>query len=202
MTAKEFIEQFNQTDQVVLLIGKRDVKPLDAPVLVQLGRWLAMNLPQATFRSGNASGADSLFIQGVASVTHAKIQIFAPYTTHRPKKEYKPYLTGLDQVNLANEPMVAYGLNTSNGRLVQSYLNHEENKLSAKGAYILRDCWMVFGDVNRLPANVTIAYDDLSAPNQGGTGFTIQLCINKRVQVIKQNVWMGWLNENNLNETI
>jgi hypothetical protein len=196
MTAKEFIEQFNQTDQVVLLIGKRDVKPLDAPVLVQLGRWLAMNLPQATFRSGNASGADSLFIQGVASVTHAKIQIFAPYTSHRPKKEYKPYLTGLDQVNLANEPMVTYGLNTSNGRLVQSYLNHEENKLSAKGAYILRDCWMVFGDANRLPANVTIAYDDLSAPNQGGTGFTIQLCINKRVQVIKQNVWMGWLNEN------
>lgn len=58
MTLKEFIEQFDKEDSIVLLEGKRIVLDSDIDLLIQLGKTLATKTEHITFRSGNADGSD------------------------------------------------------------------------------------------------------------------------------------------------
>lgn len=68
MTLSEFIAKFNIENTIILLEGKRNVLESDKEKLIQFGRLLATHLPLATFRSGNADGADFYFSQEVLQV--------------------------------------------------------------------------------------------------------------------------------------
>ena len=68
MTLDHFIDQYDFEGSVILLEGKRTVPEIDQHKLKALGQMLAKKLQLATFRSGNANGADLYFSQGVAAV--------------------------------------------------------------------------------------------------------------------------------------
>lgn len=72
---KEFVGAYDSPHTVVLLEGKREVKPEDIPKLKELGRLLCAQSKQMTFRSGNAKGADEYFIEGVSEVDPSRIKL-------------------------------------------------------------------------------------------------------------------------------
>ncbi|MEO6691873.1 MAG: hypothetical protein ABIO44_05985, partial [Saprospiraceae bacterium] len=61
MTLKDFINQFDKDNSIVLLEGKRNVLETDKENLVSLGKLLASRTSKMIFRSGNADGADYYF---------------------------------------------------------------------------------------------------------------------------------------------
>lgn len=85
MTLKEFINQFNKDNSIVLLEGKRNVLETDKKKLVSLGKLLASATSKMIFRSGNADGSDQLFSDGVALIDNKRLQVITPYTDHRKK---------------------------------------------------------------------------------------------------------------------
>ncbi len=101
LTLKEFIEQFDKEQVVVLLEGKRNVLEKDKEKLTALGKKLASNTSKMVFRSGNAEGSDQLFSDGVTSVDNKRLEVITPYAGHR-KKTNNAYVThSLDDINLA-----------------------------------------------------------------------------------------------------
>ena len=94
---------------IILLEGKRIVFEQDQPLLIQLGAFLARSFPHATFRSGNAVGADELFCRGVGSVNPLQLQIITPALKHRPKYAFaQAEYRSVSEINLAEEPEVVY----------------------------------------------------------------------------------------------
>lgn len=65
-------------------------------------------MPLATFRSGNADGADFYFSKGVLQVAPDRLQVITPYKNHRQKKNKANETISLDQIDLLNEPEVVY----------------------------------------------------------------------------------------------
>lgn len=63
-----------QRTPVILLAGRRNLPERDQANLTALGERLARAFPQATFRTGNAAGADSAFAAGVAKVDPARLE--------------------------------------------------------------------------------------------------------------------------------
>ena len=68
MTLDQFIAQYDYEGSIILLEGKRNVPVELQASLKALGQLLAQHMKHATFRSGNANGADLYFSQGVAAV--------------------------------------------------------------------------------------------------------------------------------------
>ena len=68
MNLAQFCNEFENKNAIILLEGKRNALENDKEKLIQLGKILAKNLPLATFRSGNADGADFYFSKGVLEV--------------------------------------------------------------------------------------------------------------------------------------
>lgn len=108
MKLAEFTTQYNKKNTIILLEGKRNVLELDKEKLIQLGNLLATHLPLATFRSGNAAGADFYFSQGVLQVASDRLQVITPYENHRQKQNNAYETISIDQIDLLNEPEVVY----------------------------------------------------------------------------------------------
>ena len=182
---------------IILLEGKRTVKVPDQPLLIQLGAFLARSFPLATFRSGNAGGADELFCRGVESVNPLQLQIITPALKHRSKNifahaEYR----SITEINLAEEPEVVYQTrNPGNAGLMKEFLEGRINRASAKAPYLLRDTVKVIGSpqLGWEKADFALFYDDLAKPETGGTGHTIAVCRKNNVPFCNQSVWMEWL---------
>jgi hypothetical protein len=98
MTSTEFFAKYNQENTLILLEGKRNVLEADKEKLIQFGRFLATNLPNAKFRSGNADGADFYFSQGVLQVAPERLQVITPYDNHRQKANNAYETISLDQI--------------------------------------------------------------------------------------------------------
>lgn len=58
MTLQDFIEKYDFQGSIVLLEGKRDVRPDDEEKLRNIGKILASRTNHIVFRSGNADGSD------------------------------------------------------------------------------------------------------------------------------------------------
>lgn len=108
MKIEDFISEFDQPTSIVLLEGKRKVKPEDKSKLVALGELLASKTKHMIFRSGNASGSDELFSKGVVNVDASRLQNILPYKGHRKKNNLAGDSVGLDELDLAKEPEIAY----------------------------------------------------------------------------------------------
>lgn len=195
MKFQTFLSQFYQPNAIILLEGKREVRPEDQTKLVALGKKLAECMPLAQFRSGNAAGADFYFSQGVLATNPKQLEVVTPYAGHR-KKENQAYNTiSLDEINLANEPDLVYQTKSNKkfANLVDKYVEGEKNRNTMKVAYLLRDTIKVTGTSELPPATFAFFYDDLSNPKSGGTGHTMQICELNNVPYLTQEVWETWL---------
>lgn len=195
MNLTTFISTHDHPSSIILLEGKRDVRPDDKPKLIALGELLASKTQHVKFRSGNASGSDQLFSKGVANVDSDRLQNILPYKGHRKKYDLAGYSIGLDEIDLTKEPEVAF-LTKKNKRasgFIDQYLGGKTTGFYKKAAYLLRDTVKVTGAGNYRPATFAIFYDDIENPRSGGTGHTMHMCDEKSIPWIDQNVWMDWL---------
>ena len=195
MTLQQFIKQYDKPGAVVLLEGKRKVAEEDKPKLVELGRHLATETTHMIFRSGNASGSDAFFSEGVVSVDHKRLEVITPYDGHR-KKTNKAFKTiSLDEVNLdGEESIIEYSKeNKKTKNLVDKYLEGSRNRFTIKASYIIRDTIKAIGTKDIPPTTFGIFYDDLCDPMAGGTGHTMNICKLNNIPFINQEEWFGWL---------
>jgi hypothetical protein len=196
MTLDQFCTEFENKNAIILLEGKRNVLENDKDTLTQLGKLLAKNLPSATFRSGNADGADFYFSQGVLAVAPERLQVITPYENHRQKQNNAYETISLDQVNLLNEPEVVYQSknNKKTKSLIDKYVGGAKDRFSIKAAYIIRDTVKVTGTQSGVaPTTFAFFYDDEQNPKTGGTGHTMGICELNKVPYLTQKVWMEWL---------
>lgn len=197
MTLDEFIAQFDKENAIVLLEGKRNVKEEDQKKLTALGKLLASKTKKMIFRSGNASGSDQFFSEGVAAIDHKRLQVVTPYTGHR-KKTNKAYDTiSLEDVDITAEPAVIYHSksNKKTEKLIDKYVAGSRDRFTIKAAYIIRDTIKALGVGGIGPATFGIFYDDLEDPLSGGTGHTMKVCQEHNIPIADQTVWFQWLEE-------
>jgi hypothetical protein len=196
MLLQEFIHQFDTAGSVVLLEGKRQVRPQDEPLLEALGRLLASHTHHMVFRSGNAEGADQFFANGVAEVAPHRLEVIVPYAGHRKKYNKAPTTYALDELTLPGDsPVVKQTLKMKPG-LVQPYLEGAKNRRAINAAYLLRDTLKALGTEGIPQASFGLFYDDLDNPLQGGTGHTMRICTQNNIPLADQRMWMQWLREN------
>jgi len=195
MKLEEFLKKFDRPGAIVLLEGKRDVKEDDKEKLKELGRMLSERTAKMIFRSGNASGSDQWFSDGVASVDRKRLHVITPYSGHRKKSNPAYETIALDNINIAEEPEVVYQSksNKKTEKLIDKYVEGNKNRYTIKAAYIIRDTVKVIGTKDISPATFGIFYDDLDNPRSGGTGHTMNVCIQNNIPIIDQSVWFKWL---------
>lgn len=197
MTFEEFIKQFDKPNSVVLLEGKRNVLDEDKEKLIALGRLLANRTTNMIFRSGNAQGSDQLFSRGVTAVDNKRLQVITPYAGHREKTNQAYETISLDDINLGAEDEVVYQSksNKKTENLIDRFVAGNKNRYTIKAAYIIRDTVKAIGAGEITPANFGIFYDDLNDPMSGGTGHTMNICLNNNIPIIDQKKWFEWLKE-------
>lgn len=195
MELTEFIEKYNCKKSIILLEGKRNVLESDKEKLIQLGNLLASCLPSATFRSGNADGADFYFSRGVLQIAPERLQVITPYENHRQKTNNAYETISLDQIDLLNEPEVVYQSknNKKTKSLIDKYVAGAKDRFSIKAAYIIRDNVKVTGTKSGVPPiNFAFFYDDEQKPKTGGTGHTMEICEINKVPYFTQKDWGKW----------
>jgi len=195
MDLSTFIKLYDQPGKVILLEGKRNVRPEDAPMLIALGKLLATNSHFMVFRSGNAAGTDALFASGVVAVDPRRLQVILPYTGHRKAYNQAGSSLALDTINLTEEPQIVYEsrLHKGTASLIDRYVAGTRNAYTIKASYILRDTVKVLGAAELPKAAFACFYDDPDAPRQGGTGHTMAVCERNDVPFVDQRIWTQWL---------
>lgn len=196
MHFSDFIVHYDKPDTIILLEGKRKVLPQDEFLLIALGEKLCSVMKYARFRSGNASGSDELFAQGVSKVDASRMEMILPYSGHRKQKSQGYATHSLDNLDLAAEPEITYHTrsNRRNVKLIDDYVNGINTHVTIKAAYLLRDTVKVIGSQSGIPkADFALFYDDLNNPGSGGTGHTMMVCRNNHVPFINQTIWFEWL---------
>ena len=197
MTFDEFIKQYDFENSIVLLEGKRNVPDEDRGKLIELAKLLVAKTSKMIFRSGNAEGSDQLFSDPISLVDNKRLQVITPYSGHRQKSNqaYKTY--SLDNINLAAEPEVIYHSksNKKTEKLIDQYVSGNNNRYTIKAAYIIRDTIKAIGTDEIKPATFGIFYDDLTNPKTGGTGHTMNVCIENNIPIVDQTIWFNWLRD-------
>lgn len=196
MTFKEFKDQYDKPESIVLLEGKRDIKGADKDKLVQLGEKLARETEHITFRSGNADGSDLHFSTGVANINSNRLEVITPYSGHRKTTNKAGTTNSLDDIDLAEEPEVVYQSKSrkKTKKLVEKYVDGMRSRYAIKAAYIIRDTIKVIGTNSGIqPISFGIFYDDLDNPQSGGTGHTMDVCEMNDMPFIDQQTWVKWI---------
>lgn len=198
MHFKHFIDKYDFKNSVILLEGKRDVLEEDKSKLFSLGKLLATQSSQMTFRSGNAEGADHFFSEGVASIDPGRLEVIIPYTGHRKKSNKASNSIALDNINIIDEPEVIYQSkkNKKTVNLIDQFVSGKKDRFTLKAAYIIRDTIKAIGTKEIKPADFGIFYDNLNDPRSGGTGHTMNICEINGIQIIDQKIWFEWLYNN------
>jgi hypothetical protein len=186
----------DQPHGVVLLEGRRSIPREDYEQATALARHLATRFPHLRFRSGNAEGSDEAFSEGVAQVDAARLQIVAPYETHRKTVRYSRALYDSPaSMSKAQEDEVAYktiNATPKNKGLIEK--RSARGRLAAKAAYLIRDTMKVIGHSDTFTRPLcALFYVKLDDPMEGGTGHTIRVCHQEGVPVAFQDSWKLWL---------
>ncbi|WP_269522398.1 hypothetical protein [Coraliomargarita parva] len=185
-------------DGVVLLEGRRNIPSEDAAKAQTLARSLTVRFPRLRFRSGNATGADEAFSAGVASVDPGRLQVIAPYASHR--KKYRIAEARYDSpetLSAVDEEAAAYKTSAASPK-IKGLVAKRKNKgpLAAKAAYLIRDTMKATGHSESFPKPIcALFYVDKTDPMAGGTGHTIRVCQQEGVPVAFQDAWATWFVE-------
>lgn len=180
---------------VVLLEGRRVISAREARQATALATHLAEQFPHLLFRSGNALGSDHAFSEGIAAVDPARLQIVAPYPSHRKNARYThavydspESLTPGLKAEIAAKTIAA---SPHNSGLIRSL--DKSGPLAAKAAYLLRDTMKVTGHSPDFPKPIcALFYIHPDDPEAGGTGHTIRVCRQQNVPHAFQNSWHHW----------
>jgi hypothetical protein len=190
---QELIESVK--NPVILLEGRRKVKPNDRDKLTRFAYNMAVTFPNITFRTGNADGSDTLFAKGVAEVDSTRIQYVVPYPGMKKKNRVEGAdVLSLDQINKVEEEQVEY-LTSSQSKSAASMIDYTKKNpkgmMAAKTKYLLRDTLKVTGSVsgNYHPPVAAFFYIDPADKYAGGTGHTIKVCEELEVPVFTQDDW-------------
>ncbi|MGD9417372.1 MAG: hypothetical protein Q7R22_000405 [Verrucomicrobiota bacterium JB025] len=196
MTFAEFTALITSVpDPVILIEGRRTITPEHAESASLLAAMLAHRFPILKFRSGNASGADEAFTAGVLKIAPERLQIIAPYASHRKKQRHplahydSPESLSLEA--LENIQAITIAATPANKGLMKWY--QRGGRLAAQAAYLIRDTMKVAGlsDQFSQPA-AALFFVDPANPEAGGTGHTIRVCRTFGVPVVFQNHWSTW----------
>lgn len=189
----------NSPDPVVLLEGKRKPEPRLLPCLAALSRQLASRFPQIIFRSGNAPGSDSAFMEPLLEMRHIRLQYVVPYHGHYARyippraRVYSPEdLSALDMERLREGILqIAPPLKEN----LDAYLPGKLKGAGINGAYFLRNAMKVAGapELGLTPPAFAFFVDDENRPEAGGTGLTIRLARLWQVPFLKQQDWIDFL---------
>ena len=195
MELEQFIALYNRKDTIILLEGKRNVRDEDREKVIELSNLLASRMPLVNFRSGNATGSDDLFKEGVASVDPTRFHVIIPDSGHGKKRRVGITSYSLDDMQITNEDRVIYESRKykKTEKLVDRYLSGVRDKTTHYIAPIIRDAIKVIGHGEIPPATVALFYDDLSHPEDGGTGFTMKTCRENDVPFFDQRIWFEWV---------
>jgi len=200
MQYQEFLQIVSQFDHpVILLEGTRDLPDKDKSRLIDFARNLTIQLPHAKFRTGNASGSDEAFAEGVASLSPERLEYVLPHFSMRQKnRQPKARYISLEEVcDELEQRIISETVKASakyQGLMTQRAVN---SKLRIKSNYLLRDTLKVLGCAEAVfdPAQIGIFYANPSDIEQGGTGHTIRVCRQFNVPVITQQSWLNWFPE-------
>ncbi|MFM7181180.1 MAG: hypothetical protein ACKO2G_06915 [Verrucomicrobiales bacterium] len=197
MTYAEFSSLVTQAPcGVVLLEGRRAISDEYAILAENLARHLASEFPSLRFRSGNAEGADAAFSRGIAAIDPRRLQVVAPYSSHRKSLRYsEAEYDSPDSLLLSQEEEIAtktiWASPKSKGMIAK---RGQSSAAGAKALYLLRDTMKVTGHSDSFPKPIcALFYVNLEDPMDGGTGHTIRVCRQEGVPAVFQDSWAGWL---------
>jgi hypothetical protein len=190
-------------DPVILIEGRRSIPECSAESARQVAALLARRFPGLRFRSGNATGADEAFSSGIIATAPERLEIIAPYASHRTHGRH-PFVRyespeSLDADAMASVQALTIAATPANRGLMKCY--GRGGRAGAQAACLIRDTLKVTGDLqsarggrHALPPPVAaLFWIDPADPEAGGTGHTIRACRLKNVPVIFQNQWETWL---------
>lgn len=196
MTLTQFTELIkNHPNPVVLLEGRREIPRKYAAKAKETGKRLARLFPGLRFRSGNASGSDESFSSGVAEIDAERLQIIAPYKTHKEKSRYEKALYDSPESLSASARKKIVSKTVEATPKYKSLVEDakEGTRLAAKGAYLVRDTMKAAGHSKSFPKPVAaLFYVNLQDPEAGGTGHTIRACKKEGVPCVFQDSWGSW----------
>ena len=186
-------------DPVILLEGTRKINDDQFLLLSKFGEFIAGKFPNCHFRSGNASGSDDAFAQGVRKVAPDRMQIFLPkMDSGKSRLHNRDYVLALEDVSQAEEKQIIYESKRAtpkNKRLFEAYELQQEGMMKQKSLYLLRDALKVLGspENNLSPITAGIFFVNEDDPEAGGTGHTIRVCRQNNVPVFTQDIWLSWM---------
>ena len=176
---------------VILLEGTRKINDDQFFLLSKFGEFIAGKFPNCHFRSGNASGSDDAFAQGVRKVAPDRMQIVLPkMDSGKSRLRNRDYVLALEDVSQAEEKQIIYESKRAtpkNKRLFEAYELQQEGMMKQKSLYLLRDTLKVLGS----PAGIFFVNED--DPEAGGTGHTMRVCRQNSIPVFTQDVWLSWM---------
>ncbi|NTX00101.1 MAG: hypothetical protein HGB35_09305 [Geobacteraceae bacterium] len=196
LTFETLASLINAVDNPVILHEGRRSIPVDAYEQASaVARFLAATFPKVRFRSGNATGSDEAFSKGVAAVDPARLQVVAPYRSHRNNARFDgasyqyPDVLSLGQ----KEHIVAKTIFASPKYSALMGLLDKTGSLAAKADYLIRDTMKVVGFSEEFPkVTAALFYVDPCYPMSGGTGHTIRVCQKEGVLMVFQHEWAKW----------
>jgi hypothetical protein len=196
MTFKELSNLISDSsDPVILIEGRRAISSEVAESARKVAAFLAGAFLLLKFRSGNANGADEAFTAGVLEVSPERLQVVAPYASHRKKQRHPLALydspESLSPEALEKIKTMSIAATPGNKGLVGCY--QRGGKLGSQAACLIRDTMKVAGIPGKLdPPTAALFCIDPAHPEAGGTGHTIRVCRNAGVPVVFQDCWASW----------
>lgn len=188
------------SDPLILVEGRRSIPETSARRARSVAALLARRFPRLRFRSGNATGADEAFAAGIIATAPERLEIIAPYASHR-QRERHPLVRydspeSLDPDALAEVQALTIAATPTNRGLMKCY--GRGGRTGAQAACLIRDTMKV-GSARRgrhalPPPVVALFWVNPADPEAGGTGHTIRACRLQGVPVAFQNHWETWLN--------
>lgn len=184
---------------VILLHGIRKLPRSQREILSEVASMMASRLPKATFRTGNAPGAETAFQEGLAEIDPQRLQYLLPYASYGNRKIPPGAATVcLDEIpravlkNLATQTLKA----SPKSKLpLERYLRvRSHNQQTARTVHLLLDTLKVVGSslLSLPPASVGIFCVPEDRPLSGRIGHSLRVCLQHSIPVIDQSLWMPW----------
>ena len=187
---------------IILLEGTRKLsKVSDAVNIAKVGKLLSEQFPTAIFRTGNATGTDFYFSEGIEKYPNRILQKVIPYTGHRVKHAKPSQNTfSLSSIS-ADELHYLTEVSSNANKLLRRLFDYNfqnpslTNKSTIRAKYLLRDTVKVIGSrgLGLAPATFALLYVNENAPFVGGTGHTLQVCLKRQTPVITQQDFFKWI---------